>query len=599
MENSKAIDILKIVFGYDSFRGQQQEIIEQLLLGNNALVLMPTGGGKSLCYQIPSIIRSGVGVIVSPLISLMQDQVSSLHQLGVKAAYLNSTLSLKQIRVIKQQLLDDKLDLLYVAPERLTAKHNIEFFKQIKIALFAIDEAHCVSQWGHDFRVDYLQLSILHQIFPQIPRIALTATADSRTRQEITQRLELEHASQFVAGFDRANICYQIILKQNSRKQLLAFIHKEHLGDAGIVYCLSRKKVERIATWLQEKGINALPYHAGMPALARQTNQHRFLMEDGLVIVATIAFGMGIDKPNVRFVAHLDLPKSIEAYYQETGRAGRDGLPANAWMAYGLQDVIALREMLESSNADVQHKCVELYKLNAMLDLCEQVGCRRQTLLQYFGDDLQQNCNNCDTCLEPVQTWDGTLAAQQGLSCIYRTGQRFGVKYLIEVLLGKESERIKSFGHHQQSTFAIGRQLDQQQWHCVFRQLIAKGMVEVIGGHGGLKLAEASRKVLRGEKTLILRRDILLPNKLKYQPREYKPLDGKDAFLLNALKDKRKQLATTKDVPPFLIFHDATLLEMIKAMPVDRQQFLAIHGVGECKLKLYGDDFIAVLDGFR
>ena len=601
MEKNQAAEILSSVFGYDSFRGQQQEIIEQLLSGNDSLVLMPTGGGKSLCFQIPSIVMAGVGIVVSPLIALMQDQVNALHQLGVKAAYLNSTLSLEQVRIIEQQLLDNELDLLYIAPERLIGQRTLALFKRIKIALFAIDEAHCVSQWGHDFRVDYLQLSMLHQHFPDTPRIALTATADSRTRQEIIQRLALDHAKVFVAGFDRPNIRYRIIQKQNARKQLLAFLRSEHAGDTGIVYCLSRKKVDSTAAWLQDKGISALPYHAGMTAENRQANQHRFLMEDGLVIVATIAFGMGIDKPNVRFVAHLDLPKSVEAYYQETGRAGRDGLSANAWMVYGLQDVITLRQMLGTSNADDQHKRIELHKLDAMLSLCEQIGCRRQTLLKYFGDHLEQACNNCDTCLEPVQTWDGTVAAQQGLSCIYRTGQRFGVKYLIEVLRGKDTERIKSFGHDQQSTFAIGKHLDEQQWHSVFRQLIAKGLAEVdLEGYGGLRLSEASRPVLRGETTLMLRKDATpVVESRKSRRRDHRPLDSKDSSLWDALREKRKQLAEAQDVPPFVIFHDATLMQMIEMQPTNHQQLLAISGVGERKLELYGDEFLAVLDHFR
>ncbi|MEI7996685.1 MAG: RecQ family ATP-dependent DNA helicase, partial [Methylococcaceae bacterium] len=407
--NKKPIEILKAVFGYDSFRGQQQEVIEQLLGGQDALVLMPTGGGKSLCYQIPALIRPGVGIVISPLIALMQDQVSALLQLGVKAAFLNSTLSLEEVRGIERQLLENDLDLLYIAPERLTSGRTLALFQRIQIALFAIDEAHCVSQWGHDFRVDYLQLSMLHEQFPAIPRIALTATADEKTRQEIILRLQLEQAPLFLSGFDRPNIRYRIVQKQNARQQLMDFIEAEHSGDSGIVYCLSRNKVDETAEWLRTKGVNALAYHAGMANYLRYKHQHRFLMEDGLVIVATIAFGMGIDKPNVRFVAHLDLPKSVEAYYQETGRAGRDGLPANAWMAYGLQDVITLRRMLAGSNADEAHKRLELHKLDAMLALCEQVHCRRQSLLNYFGDHLEQPCNNCDTCLETVETWDGTL----------------------------------------------------------------------------------------------------------------------------------------------------------------------------------------------
>ncbi|WP_370526981.1 DNA helicase RecQ [Methylobacter sp. BlB1] len=597
--HSKPIDILKAVFGYDSFRGQQQAVIEQLLAGQDALVLMPTGGGKSLCYQIPALIRPGVGIVISPLIALMQDQVTSLLQVGVKAAFLNSTLDQGEVRIIEQQLLRGELDLLYIAPERLTSARTLALFERLEIALFAIDEAHCVSQWGHDFRADYLQLSMLHERFPTIPRIALTATADEKTRQEIIQRLGLEQALLFQSGFDRPNIRYRIVQKQNARQQLLDFIRAEHAGDAGIVYCLSRKKVEATAEWLRTKGINALPYHAGMTADLRQQHQHRFLMEDGLVIVATIAFGMGIDKPNVRFVAHLDLPKSVEAYYQETGRAGRDGLPADAWMAYGLQDVIMLRQMLADSNADEAHKRLEYHKLESMLALCEQVHCRRQALLSYFGDTLAQPCGNCDTCLEPVETWDGTLAAQQALSCIYRTGQRFGVNYLIDVLLGKDNERIKSFGHDRQSTFGIGKELDEGQWRSVFRQLVARGLVAVdFEGFGAFKLTEACRPILRGEQQLMLRKD-LQPGKIKRSKGESRQFAGsQDALLWNALRAKRRELADAQDVPPYVIFHDATLMAMLEAKPVTLQQMSLLSGVGERKLALYGDEFLAVISEF-
>lgn len=596
--NKKPIEILKTVFGYGSFRGHQEAVIEQLLAGRDALVLMPTGGGKSLCYQIPALIRPGVGIVISPLIALMQDQVSALLQLGVKAAFLNSTLSLEEARRIEQQLLNNELDLLYIAPERLTSARTSALFERIQIALFAIDEAHCVSQWGHDFRADYLQLSLLHEQFPDIPRIALTATADERTRQEIILRLKLEHAPLFLGGFDRPNIRYRIVQKQNARQQLIDFIQAEHVGDAGIVYCLSRKKVDETAEWLRSKGINALAYHAGMTGDLRARHQHRFLMEDSLVIVATIAFGMGIDKPNVRFVAHLDLPKSVEAYYQETGRAGRDGLPANAWMAYGLQDVIMLRRMLADSNADEAHKRLELHKLDAMLALCEQVHCRRQSLLHYFGDHLEQPCNNCDTCLETVQTWDGSLAAQQALSCIYRTGQRFGVGYLIEVLRGKPTERIIGFAHDKQSTFGIGKALDEQQWSSVFRQLVARGLVDVNFEHFGvLQLTDACRPILRGEQQLILRKDI----KPEKTPRGKKTATGKsvshgNAALWDALRAKRREIADAQDVPPYIIFHDATLMAMLETRPANHRQLGLLPGVGERKLTLYGDQFLAVIN---
>jgi ATP-dependent DNA helicase RecQ len=595
--NKKPSEILKAVFGYDSFRGQQEEVIEHVLAGHDALVLMPTGGGKSLCYQIPALIRPGVGIVISPLIALMQDQVSALLQLGVKAAFLNSTLSMEEARRIEMQLLEDELDLLYIAPERLTLARTTALFERIRIALFAIDEAHCVSQWGHDFRVDYLLLSMLHEQFPDIPRIALTATADEKTRQEIILRLKLEQAPLFLSGFDRPNIRYRIVQKQNARQQLIDFILAEHAGDAGIVYCLSRKKVDETAEWLRTKGVNALAYHAGMAGDLRYQHQHRFLMEEGLVIVATIAFGMGIDKPNVRFVAHLDLPKSVEAYYQETGRAGRDGLPANAWMAYGLQDVITLRRMLADSNADEAHKRLEMHKLDAMLALCEQVHCRRQALLNYFGDHLEQPCKNCDTCLETVQTWDGTLVAQQALSCIYRTGQRFGVGYLIDVLRGKLTERVIQFGHDKQSTFGINRELDEQQWSSVFRQLVARGLVAVNFDHFGvLQLTDASRPILRGEQQLILRKD-LRPEKIKPSKKtaSSKTVSEVNAALWDALRAKRREIADAQDVPPYIIFHDATLMAMLEARPANRKQLALLSGVGEQKLKLYGDEFLAVI----
>ncbi|MDD2658159.1 MAG: DNA helicase RecQ [Methylococcales bacterium] len=600
--NKKPIEILKAVFGYDSFRGRQQEVIEQLLAGRDALVLMPTGGGKSLCYQIPALIRPGIGIVISPLIALMQDQVSALLQLGVKAAFLNSTLSLEDVRAIERQLLNNELDLLYIAPERLASGRTLALFARIRIALFAIDEAHCVSQWGHDFRADYLQLSMLHEQFPDVPRIALTATADEKTRQEIIQRLNLEQAPLFLSSFDRPNIRYRIVQKQNARQQLIDFILAEHAGDSGIVYCLSRNKVDETAEWLRSKGVNALAYHAGMPGDLRYRHQHRFLMEDGLVIVATIAFGMGIDKPNVRFVAHLDLPKSVEAYYQETGRAGRDGLPANAWMAYGLQDVITLRRMLADSNADEAHKRLELHKLDAMLALCEQVHCRRQALLNYFGDHLEQPCNNCDTCLETVKTWDGTLVAQQALSTIYRTGQRFGVGYLIDVLRGKLTERIVSSAHDKQSTFGIGKELDERQWSSVFRQLVARGLVSVNFDHFGvLQLTDACRPILRGEQQLILRKDIKPEKSRSGKKGSIRPASKSDgnAALWDALRAKRREIADAQDVPPYIIFHDATLMAILEARPANRQQMALLPGVGEQKLKLYADQFLAVISDYE
>jgi len=591
--------ILKTIFGYQRFRGQQQAIIEHLLAGQDALVLMPTGGGKSLCYQIPALLREGVGVVISPLIALMQDQVNALLQLGVKAAFLNSTQTLDEVREVERRLLAGELDLLYIAPERLTSARTAALFVHSKIALFAIDEAHCVSQWGHDFRADYLQLSLLHEQYPTIPRIALTATADERTREEIIVRLGLTGSRVFRSGFDRPNICYRIVQKQNARQQLLGFIRAEHAGDAGIVYCLSRKKVEATCEWLCANGIEALPYHAGMDSKRRQQHQHRFLMADGLVMVATIAFGMGIDKPNVRFVAHLDLPKSVEAYYQETGRAGRDGLPANAWMAYGLQDVITLRQMLAESGSDEARKQIEYHKLDAMLALCEQVHCRRQTLLGYFGDVLAQPCGNCDTCLEPVQTWDGTLAAQQALSCIYRAGQRFGVGYLVDVLLGKLTDRVKAFGHERLSTFGIGKDLDEKQWFSVFRQLVAKGLVTVDFDHyGALRLTETSRPILRGEQVLLLRKDSR-PVKLQRGKANGEPvLSANNGPFWEALRTKRRELAERQEVPPYVIFLDATLLAMMQAKPKSLREMASISGIGERKLALYGKEFLAVIQRF-
>jgi ATP-dependent DNA helicase RecQ len=599
--DNKAIELLNTIFGYECFRGQQQTIIDHLINGYDSLVVMPTGSGKSLCFQIPALIRPGIGIVISPLIALMQDQVSALLQLGIKAAFLNSSLSFDEVQQTERQLLNGELDLLYIAPERLANDRMLVLLDRLQIALFAIDEAHCVSQWGHDFRVDYLRLSLLHERYPQVPRIALTATADEKTRKEIQFRLGLEQSQLFLSGFDRPNIRYRIVQKQNARQQLLDFIETEHAGDAGIVYCLSRKKVDETAQWLTSKGINALPYHAGMANEQRQQHQHQFLMADSLVMVATIAFGMGIDKPNVRFVAHLDLPKSIEGYYQETGRAGRDGLPANAWMAYGLQDVITLRRMLAESNANEIQKRIEYNRLDAMLALCEQVHCRRQALLGYFGDTLEQPCGNCDTCLEPVETWDGTLAAQQALSCIHRTEQRFGVAYLVDVLLGKTTERITRFGHDKQSTYGIGKQLEEKQWHSVFRQLVARGLVVVdFENFGALRLTEECRPILRSEQQLMLRKDIQVEKtkggKLAKTAHKNKNINS---LLWDALRNKRRELAEKQDVPPYIIFHDACLMSMMERKPSTLEQLSRLPGVGERKLALYGTQFLAVIDEYR
>ena len=591
---NQARDILQTVFGYDSFRPQQQAIVDHLIDGGDAMVLMPTGGGKSLCYQIPAIARNGVGVVISPLIALMQDQVNALRQNGVRAAMLNSTISADDARTVEEQLLNNQLDLVYLAPERLHTERTLNLLQRSRLALFAIDEAHCVSQWGHDFRPEYIQLSILHQRFPDIPRIALTATADEPTRNEIIQRLALDHAKVFITGFDRPNIRYRITEKRNAREQLLRFIRSEHDGNAGIVYCLSRKKVEATAQWLNDNGLTALPYHAGMDPQTRQHHQDRFIREEGIVIVATIAFGMGIDKPNVRFVAHLDLPKSVEAYYQETGRAGRDGLPANAWMAYGLQDVVTLRQMVDGSDADEARKRIERHKLDAMLGLSEIITCRRQSLLNYFGETLNEPCGNCDNCLEPADTWDGTEAAQMALSCVYRTEQRFGVSYIIDVLLGKDNARIRQFGHDRLSTYGIGKTLDLHQWRSVFRQLVARGLLNVdVEGYGALKLTETCRPVLRGEHRLALRKD-KKPEKTKTS-RRARVVGDTERTLWDALRECRTRLAQEQGVPPYVIFHDATLMEIMATRPSTLAQFSHISGVGERKLEQYGQAFLDVL----
>jgi ATP-dependent DNA helicase RecQ len=598
--DEQPLHILRSVFGYEQFRAPQAEVIATLMAGGDALVLMPTGGGKSLCFQIPAIARPGTGIVVSPLIALMQDQVAALRQAGVRAAFLNSTLDAGQARAIEEQLLRGELDLLYVAPERLMLERTLELLDRARLALFAIDEAHCVSQWGHDFRPEYIQLSVLHERFPDVPRIALTATADEPTRREIIARLGLGAARVFISSFDRPNIRYRITQGGGqAREQLLRFIRAEHAGDAGIVYCLSRKRVEEIAAWLKAQGLDALPYHAGLDAAVRAAHQDRFLNEEGVIIVATIAFGMGIDKPNVRFVAHLNLPKSIEAYYQETGRAGRDGLPADAWMAYGLQDVITLRQMLEGSESDDAHKRVERHKLDAMLGLCELTGCRRQALLAYFGEPAPTPCGNCDTCLEPPETWDATEPAQKALSCVHRTGQRFGVNYLVDVLLGKDDERIRRFGHDRISTFGIGQELGQTEWRGVFRQLISRGLLSVdLAGHGSLHLTEASRPVLRGDERLMLRRELRPEKTRKSKAARAAPAaftGVADQRLWQALRARRLELARAQGVPPYVVFHDATLAAMVERRPRTLAELAHIPGVGERKLDAYGEDFLGVI----
>jgi ATP-dependent DNA helicase RecQ len=589
-----ALDILQQTFGYPSFRGPQETVIQTVIDGGDALVLMPTGGGKSLCYQIPALARCGCGIVISPLIALMQDQVNAMRELGVRASFLNSTLDAATAADVERALLESELDLLYIAPERLTQNRTLELLKRCEIALFAIDEAHCVSQWGHDFRADYLALSLLHEQFPHVPRIALTATADEQTRLEIAERLQLEGAARFVVGFDRPNIRYRIGLKHNARQQLLAFLKAEHPNDAGIVYCLSRKKTEETASWLATQGFTALPYHAGLPAEERAAHQARFLREEAIVMVATIAFGMGIDKPDVRFVAHLDLPKTIEAYYQETGRAGRDGAPANAWMIYGLQDVIKLRQMMQSSQGSEQHKRIEQHRLNAMLGLCEITSCRRQALLAYFGETYPEPCGNCDGCLEPAQTWDATEACRMALSAVARTGERFGVNHLIDVLKGKETDKIWQFDHHHLPTFGVGDALDNNQWRSVFRQLVGRGYLSVdLQSFGALKLQAKCRPLLRGECEIALRLD----QKQKVAKRQTKtPLpEDINVGLWEALRDCRRELAEAQGVPPYVIFHDSTLVEMCSVVPRTLEGFSKLSGVGERKLMKYGEAFLAAI----
>lgn len=590
--------ILKDVFGYDAFRGNQGAIIEQVADGGDALVLMPTGGGKSLCYQVPALLRDGLAVVVSPLIALMDDQVATLDELGVAAVALNSTLSTDEQREIAERIRRNEIKLLYLAPERLVQPRMLAFLQRLQIALFAIDEAHCVSQWGHDFRPEYLQLGQLAELFPGVPRIALTATADMRTREEIVQRLHLENAERFLSSFDRPNIFYRIVPKEQPRKQLLGFL-AERRGDAGIVYCMSRKKVDDLAAFLTEQGFPALPYHAGLPNELRAYHQKRFLNEEGLIMVATIAFGMGIDKPNVRFVAHLDLPKSLEAYYQETGRAGRDGLPADAWMAYGLQDVIFLKQMLNNSEGDERHKRIEQHKLDAMLALCEETRCRRQVLLAYFDEDLPQPCGHCDNCADDVQTWDATEPARQALSAIYRSGQRYGVGHLVDILLGRDNDKVRGLGHQHLSVFGVGKSLAEGDWRSLFRQLVARGLVDVdLEGFGGLRLSDSCRPLLRGEVSLALRRDLKPQQAAKGQKSAASQLvriEERDTW--EALRTLRRRLAEEHGVPPYVIFPDATLLEMLRSQPASLADMARVSGVGARKLERYGAAFLEVLQG--
>jgi ATP-dependent DNA helicase RecQ len=598
--SSPALDILSSVFGYATFRGQQQVIVEHVAEGGDALVLMPTGGGKSLCYQVPSLLRAGTGIVVSPLIALMQDQVDALHEAGVQAAYLNSSLSAEAQREVERQLLAGELNMLYVAPERLLTARFLGLLEQTEVALFAIDEAHCVSQWGHDFRPEYRELAVLHQRFPHVPRIALTATADGRTREEIVERLALHDARAFVSSFDRPNIRYFVAPRGNARRQLVDFLDA-HRGEAGIVYCLSRRKVDDTAAWLAESGIEALPYHAGLDAATRTRHQQRFLREDGVVMVATVAFGMGIDKPDVRFVAHLDLPRSMEGYYQETGRAGRDGLPADAWMIYGLADVVTMSQMISQSEAGDERKRVERQKLESLLGYAEATRCRRILLLAAFGEQYAQPCGNCDNCLAPPKTWDATVAAQKALSCVYRSGQRFGSGHVIDILRGEDNARITGMGHDKLTTFGIGADMDATQWRSVFRQLLAAGLLEADGeGFGTLHLTDSSRAVLKGEQRVSLREDAR-PERGRRKREKSAPAAGTlgiEAYeqpLWDELRKLRGELARAQGVPAYVIFHDATLLAMLRALPTSEDELAAISGVGEAKLKRYGKDFLAVL----
>jgi ATP-dependent DNA helicase RecQ len=617
--SSEAAEVLHRRFGYESFRGQQQEIIEHVCGGGDAVALMPTGSGKSLCYQIPALVRPGTGVVISPLIALMQDQVDALRLLGVRADFLNSTQDPDTRRGVEYAFLDGKLDLLYLAPERLRAESAQRLLDRGEVALFAIDEAHCVAQWGHDFRPDYLALSVLHERWPQVPRIALTATATRQTLTEITSRLALAGARHFVASFDRPNISYRIEPKNEPRRQLLRLLRTEHPGQAGIVYCLSRASVEKTADFLCAEGLEALPYHAGLDARTRAANQSRFLREDGLIMVATIAFGMGIDKPDVRFVAHLDLPRSVEGYYQETGRAGRDGAPATAWLAYGLADVVQQRRMIDESDGDLAHRRRLVAHLDAMLALCETAGCRRAQMLAYFGETLDGACGNCDTCLSPPQVWDGTVAAQKLLSTVVRLGRlggpSFGAGQPIDILLGKKTPRVLSYGHDRLSTFGVGGELREPEWRSVVRQLLAGRLLEVEGDHGTLALTEASGEVLRGERQVMFRRDAPRPapapaagrsgrggsraagaagsgSSGRPEPAEL-PASAEPVF--ERLRAWRTAVAKEQGMPPYVIFHDATLREIAAAPPSTLAELATVNGVGETKLTRYGQQILDLL----
>ena len=593
--SDRAQEILNDVFGYERFRGDQAAIIDATLAGKDSLVLMPTGGGKSLCYQIPALVREGAGLVVSPLIALMQDQVRALRELGIKASFLNSSLAREEQAKVIRQFRSGHTQLLYIAPERLVQPQTLSWLAEVPLALIAIDEAHCVSQWGHDFREDYLSLNELRHHFPGVPRLALTATATPIVREEIVDRLELIEPAIFVSPFDRPNIRYHVQAKVDSRRQLADFL-RAHADDAGIVYCMSRKKTEATAESLQREGYNAVPYHAGLPAEVRAENQRRFLTEESVIVVATIAFGMGIDRPDVRFVAHLDLPKNIESYYQETGRAGRDGEPADAWMVYGLQDVVRLRQMVDESNADEERKRHDRQKLDALLGWCEVTACRRRPLLAYFGDEYPQDCGNCDNCLTPPASWDGTEAAQKLMSAVYRTGQRFGAAHVVDVLLGKNTDRIRQRGHDKLSVYGIGTELNGPAWRSVIRQLIVQGYLRSDQQRfGALVLTEQSRSVLKGEVALKLREDKRIKAEKKPRRDASTALAPADRSLFEALRERRKQIAEQLELPPYVIFHDSTLMQMAEHRPASATALLSISGVGEVKLERYGKDFLEVI----